>query len=143
MSPAGLSRRALLAAALSSAAVAAAVPVAVLDRPGLLRRILHRHLGPFEMANEQFARFVEDLEDRLALPSAIESDILYAIELLPGDPGSILPMRIEGRREQMERHLLTEFMLGTGLREEPRGRVLSYSEQTDISACGNPFAQLA
>jgi len=77
------------------------------------------------------------------LASAVKSDRLFALELLSGDPVSVLPAQMEERRERMERHLGTEFMLATGLWEEPRERTPFYVGQAAVAACGNPFALLA
>lgn len=139
----GLTRRRLLAAAfVAGIAGATGGFMAVSDRNGVVRTVLHRLLGPFEMPDADFDAFVNDLAGKAPLPASWEADALTIVEHVPeGVLGRILPAKLNARRETMERAVLAEFMLATNLQAMPGGATLHYQGLFGDRACTNPFAR--
>lgn len=139
----GLTRRRLLAAAfVAGIAGATGGFMAVADRNGVVRTILHRLLGPFEIPDADFDAFVGDLAGQAPLPDSWEADALTIIEHLPeGVMGGLLPAHIDDRRVMMERAVLAEFMLATDIQALPKGANLRYRGLFSSRPCVNPFAR--
>lgn len=140
-----ISRRALLGGAGAAAILVAGGGAFALagGEEELLRRMLVRLIGPFRMSDADFARFVADFSTGGRAISPVEADLLRASELFgaSGNVGKLHP-RLAAGIERLERDLVTEFALATGIEGVPGERELTYGGLFASSGCSNPFARL-
>ncbi|MEO0061574.1 MAG: hypothetical protein RLZZ08_134 [Pseudomonadota bacterium] len=145
----GISRRALLGSLGAGGLVLAGglgMGAASGGQVDLLRRMLVRLIGPFRMDDAEFARFAADFAASRAMPGTAQVDLLRlgevlgatgAAERLPGSAGA----KIASRIEQLERDVLTQFVLATRAPDPPGGEILHYGGLFAANACNNPYAQ--
>lgn len=121
-----------------------ALGAALSDEAGLIRTTLDELLGPFDIADADFAAFVADFRESYAVPDGLRADGLRIGQALGalGVIGMAAP-GIEVRIEQFRRLLMTAFVLGTDwlTRTDPALERLSYVGLFGNQPCGNPFAR--
>ena len=136
----GLTRRATIAALLGSGAAvgALAVGLRINDEEGYVRSIVERVVGPFKMADDQYAAFVDDLEigQGWRNNARLGSFILLSVAggaLVPYAPGDI-----GNKYQQFERRVVTTFLTRTDyLQIDPATQEVSF---VGANGCSNPFA---
>jgi len=142
-----ISRRTVLAG-IGVAGVAGSGGIALFMTAGgrteAMRAILHRLVGPFTMADAEFARFAQDFEKAYRAMGALEADMLRLFETA-GPVRDLTRLRpsVSARLESFDRKLLTEFALATGLTGTPPAAPLEYRGLFAANPCTNPFAHLA
>lgn len=110
------------------------------DEPGLVRSILGRAVGPFDMQEGDFSAFVADLDSEwgwtadagfalFRLASAADPDVLL----------SYSPSAFRGLFEKYERKVVTNFLTRTDyLQIDPRTRKVSFIGD---AGCRSPYAR--
>lgn len=141
------SRRSVLAAgALGALAVAGggAVALRFSGREELVRSVLGRLIGPFAMADADFARMVAAIDKRTGFPQGYKLRLVSALERA-GWADEVMakaPAGIRDDFEMLERSILTEFVTKTTfLRDETAGRAsIAYLGR---QPCSSPFADFS
>lgn len=110
----------------------------------LVRALLHRLLGPFEISEVEFQRFAETVLKARIPPSNWKIGIFTFAE----QTGLITPMLawlptpLFDGYAQWRRHVMTDFTMATDFfdRQRPAGK-LSFTGP--VEACSSPFAEFA
>lgn len=140
-----LSRRTMIVSAIAGLFAAGGVDLELqsMDRAGLLRRTLERLIGPFHMAKADFARFETDFAKVRGVPKGVEVGLLNAAGSvgLTEALAHVVP-DLDAKLQFFERSVLTEFVLGTGIRDWPgTSEPLGYNGPFRERPCTNPFAR--
>lgn len=134
-----LSRRAVLSVAAGGTAVAglgAAGLLAATAPDQLARAILVRLVGPFRMEPTHLQAVVDAFEKSGDLPQGVRRGLVSLLQHAPGGPE-----RLAGRRfEEMERGLLTTFVMSTDYLERKGDPDPLITFAGLPAACSSPFA---
>lgn len=141
-----LSRRGLVVGAVGGAAVAGlgvAGVVGSVRSTDVARAILNRVVGPLRMADTHLDAVIYVFEQRDPLPTGWKGALLRLVEAIPGGVAALAKAPGPGRRHgEIERGLLTTFMMTTNYLEEgaaPSAEILFTGVR---DACSSPFAVL-
>jgi hypothetical protein len=140
-----MNRRAVLVGSVATAFMAAGAGLAAYGPTSVdtFHAILRRLIGPFQMPDQEFSQFVEDFQSASMQLGRLENGAIWFAEKLAmaqlsmqaGLPGT-------EKFRLLERELLTEFVLATGVAPDPSNqRAMRYSGLFDAQSCFNPFAQ--
>lgn len=140
-----LSRRGLLALGAGGAAagVAGAAVLASASKTDVARAVLHRLVGPFKMRDEHLDAVIYAFERAGSVPSGLKGGLLQVAETAPGGVVALSKAPGAGRRyEELERGLLTAFMMTTNYLDKTRGQGSEVTFTGLQGACSSPFAIL-
>jgi hypothetical protein len=143
----GVTRRGLLIS-MGGLAAALGVGAASLTDEGFLRDTLHRLVGRFEMAPDQFAAFAQDFRAAYYELDTIKALPFRASERLGAAPvvERLAPHAVLSKLEAFERRLLTDFTMATdylSLQADDPTRDATPVSYFGLQGCSNPFANLA
>jgi hypothetical protein len=141
-----LSRRGLVVGAVGGAAVVGLGVASVVSsvRSGdVARAILHRVVGPFRMADTHLDAVIYVFERREPLPNGWKGALLRLAEAIPGGVAALAKAPGPGKRhEEIERGLLTTFMMTTNYLEDGAAPAAEIVFTGVRDACSSPFAVL-
>ncbi|WP_334656830.1 hypothetical protein [Sphingomonas panaciterrae] len=108
--------------------------------PDFARSILHRVIGDFQMPEQEFARFVSDLQSATGTVARAKRTMLRAAAAQDLAPVPNRPFRLAEKLEEYERKVVTNFVTRTNyLRIDSRTEQVAFLGQSD--SCISPFAK--
>lgn len=121
------------------AVVGGGIGMALDHRGSLVREILHRSIGDFRMADDDFAALLQDIDKPFA-PSRQRLAFYRAVMVGGSDRvPELVPHRIAEEFQQYERRVVTAFMIQTDyLALDPGAKQVRFIGD---SACHSPFAR--
>jgi hypothetical protein len=140
-----MNRRAVLASSIVTALMVAGSGFAAFgpNSNDTFYAILRRLIGPFQMPDQEFGQFVEDFQAASMQLGSLENGAVWIAEKLGGVQPSIhVGVAGTNKLKSLERVLLTEFALATGIAADPANRQsMRYSGLFAAHSCSNPFAR--
>lgn len=141
------SRRTVLAAGAAGILILAgggAVAIGSSGREELVRSVLARLIGPFDMADADFGHMVAAIDRRTGFPQSYKLRMVSSLERAGWAPDAmaVAPAGIRDDFETLERSILTEFVTRTTFLhgDEPREEPVVY---LGAQPCSSPFADFS